>query len=53
MSTRARRGSVPAYAIVGSDALCPFDARVLDLQVILEASDVAALERAVSAAGLV
>jgi len=37
---------VPAHAIVGSCALERFDARILDLQEILEAGDEAALERA-------
>jgi glycerate kinase len=47
IATRARQAGVPAYAIVARDALCPFDARILDLQVILEAGD----ERALQSAG--
>jgi glycerate 2-kinase len=39
IATRARQAGVPAYAIVGHNALDRFDARVLDLQLILEASD--------------
>ena len=37
IATRARQGGVPAYAVTGENALAPFDARILDLQVILEA----------------
>jgi glycerate kinase len=37
---------VPAHAIVGSCALERFDARILDLQEIIEAGDESALERA-------
>jgi len=46
IATRARQRGVPAHAIVGSCALERFDARILDLQEILEAGDEAALERA-------
>jgi len=38
---------VPAYAVTGENALAPFDARILDLQVIFEASS----PRALAAAG--
>jgi hypothetical protein len=38
---------VPAYAVTGRDELDRFEARILDLQVILEASTA----RALSAAG--
>jgi glycerate kinase len=38
IATRARQGGVPAYAVTGENALSPFDARILDLQLILEAS---------------
>jgi glycerate kinase len=34
---------VPAHAIVGENAIDRFDARILDLQVILEASSVGEL----------
>ena len=47
IATRARQGGVPAYAVTGENILAPFDARILDLQVILEASD----KRALAGAG--
>jgi glycerate kinase len=47
IATRARQGGVPAYAVTGENALAPFDARILDLQLILEASS----PRALAAAG--
>jgi hypothetical protein len=37
IATRARQGGVPAYAIAGADTLGAFDARILDLQLILVA----------------
>jgi len=46
IATRARQRGVPAHAIVGSCALERFDARILDLQEILEAGDETALELA-------
>lgn len=46
VATRCRQSGVPAYAIVGADAIDPFDARILDLQEIVEAGTVAALEDA-------
>ncbi|MFZ1153946.1 MAG: hypothetical protein WAN93_03475 [Solirubrobacteraceae bacterium] len=46
-ATRARQTGVPAYAVTGRDELDPFEARIVDLQVILEAST----SRALSAAG--
>jgi glycerate 2-kinase len=46
IATRARQHGVPAHAIVGSCALERFDARILDLQEILEAGDEVAIERA-------
>ena len=46
-ATRARQGGVPAYAVAARNDLDPFEARVVDLQVILEAST----PRALSAAG--
>jgi hypothetical protein len=48
IATRARQGGVPAYAVTGENALDAFDARILDLQVILEASPT---RRALLAAG--
>lgn len=46
-ATRARQSGVPAYAVTGEDSLDPFEARIVDLQVILEAGT----SRALSAAG--
>lgn len=46
-ATRARQSGVPAYAVTGHNALDPFEARIVDLQVILEAGT----PRALSAAG--
>lgn len=37
IATRARQGGVPAYAVTGEDHLDSFDARILDLQTILQA----------------
>ena len=39
IATRARQGGVPAYAVTSENALEPFDARILDLQLVLEAGD--------------
>jgi hypothetical protein len=47
IATRARQAGVPAYAVTGANELDAFDARVLDLQVILEANGI----RGLSAAG--
>ncbi len=46
VATRARQAGVPCHAVVGSDALSGFDARVLDLQLIVEATNIAELEAA-------
>jgi glycerate kinase len=46
-ATRARQSGVPAYAVTGRDALDRFEARILDLQLIIEART----PRALSAAG--
>ena len=46
-ATRARQAGVPAYAITGHDLLDPFEARIVDLQIVLQASTV----RELSAAG--
>ncbi len=43
IATRARQGGVPAYAVTGENALNSFDARMLDLQLILEAHTARAL----------
>jgi glycerate kinase len=45
-ATRARQAGVPAYAVTAENALSLFDARILDLQVILQARDMRALRRA-------
>jgi hypothetical protein len=37
LATRARQGGVPAYAVARENALGAFDARMLDLQAVLEA----------------
>jgi hypothetical protein len=47
IATRARQGGVPVYAVTGENALNSFDARMLDLQLVLEAHTA----RALSAAG--
>jgi glycerate kinase len=47
IATRARQGGVPAYAVTGANELDAFEARMLDLQVILEADGA----RGLSAAG--
>jgi glycerate kinase len=49
VATRARQMGVPAHAIVGRCAIDRFDARILDLQEILEAGDEAAIEAAATA----
>ena len=46
MATRARQSGVPCHAVVGIDAIDRFDARILDLQAIIEATTVAELEAA-------
>lgn len=46
IATRARQAGVPAYAVTAQNLLDPFDARILDLQVILEASSTRALTAA-------
>jgi len=43
IATRARQGGVPAYAVTAENALDSFDARILDLQLILQARSRAAL----------
>jgi hypothetical protein len=47
VATRARQSGVPCYAVTAANELDPFDLRILDLQVVLEASTT----RALSAAG--
>lgn len=46
-ATRARQSGVPTYAVTACDALDPFEARIVDLQVILQANS----SRTLSAAG--
>ena len=46
IATRARQAGVPAYALTATNGLSPFDARILDLQAILEASTPRALQAA-------
>jgi glycerate kinase len=46
IATRARQNGVSAYAVVGTDAIDRFDARILDLQQIIEAGDEPTLEAA-------
>ena len=47
IATRARQAGVPAYAVAGRNRLDSFDARMLDLQLVIEAGS----ERALVAAG--
>lgn len=46
IATSARQSGVPAYAVTAENALDPFDARVLDLQTILQAKDTRGLRSA-------
>jgi len=46
IATRARQAGVPAYAVTARNTLSAFDARILDLQAILEASTPRALQAA-------
>jgi glycerate kinase len=46
IATRARQSGVPAYAVTREDPLAAFDARILDLQLIMQARSSRALERA-------
>ncbi|MFI5005550.1 MAG: glycerate kinase [Solirubrobacterales bacterium] len=46
IATRARQAGVPAYAVTACNDLNLFDARILDLQVILQAHDTRSLRRA-------
>jgi Glycerate kinase family len=47
IATRARQAGVPAYAVTATNLLDAFDARILDLQLILQARS----PRALAAAG--
>lgn len=46
VATRARQSGVPCHAVVGSNALERFDTRILDLQLILEATTLTELHEA-------
>jgi glycerate kinase len=46
IAVRARQAGVPAHAVCGADDLTPFEARILDLQHVVEATTLAALEGA-------
>jgi glycerate kinase len=43
IATRARQAGVPAYAVFAENTLGSFDARILDLQVVLQAGSTGAL----------
>jgi glycerate kinase len=51
IGTRARQGGVPLHALVGADALDGFGKRIVDLQVVREATTAAALEAAAEELG--
>ena len=44
IGTRTRQAGVPLHAIVGENALDPFGARMIDLQLVVEASTLAEIE---------
>lgn len=46
IATRARQAGVPCYAITRRNALDPFDVRILDLQVVIEARSQRSLRQA-------
>jgi glycerate kinase len=46
IAVRARQSGVPSHAVVATNAIDRFDARILDVQAILEASTIAELEAA-------
>ena len=46
IATRARQAGVPAYAVAAENRLDAFDARILDLQAILEAGSARSLRAA-------
>ena len=51
IGTRARQGGVPLHAVVGRDALDAFGKRIIDLQVVQEATTAEELEAAASGSG--
>jgi hypothetical protein len=46
IATRARQGGVPAYAVFAEETLGSFDARMLDLQLVIQARNTGALTAA-------
>jgi glycerate kinase len=46
IGTRTRQAGVPLHAIVGTDALDPFGKRIIDLQVVQTATNLAEIEAA-------
>lgn len=46
IATRARQSGVPAYAVTRENDLDPFDARILDLQLVIKARSLRALTQA-------
>jgi glycerate kinase len=46
IGTRTRQAGVPLHAVVGTDRLDGFGKRIIDLQVVQEATDIAGLEAA-------
>ena len=46
VATRARQAGVPAYAVLAENGLDSFDARILDLQAVLQARDARTLTAA-------
>jgi glycerate kinase len=46
VATRARQAGVPCHAVVGCNALDLFSLRILDLQLVIEATTLAELEAA-------
>ena len=51
LGTRTRQAGVPLHAVVGHDALDGFGKRIIDLQVVLQASDLAQAEAAAEQLG--
>ncbi|MHB1539510.1 MAG: hypothetical protein ACYCUM_02615 [Solirubrobacteraceae bacterium] len=46
IATRARQSGVPCYAVTAEDAFSAFDARILDLQIVIEARGARSLRSA-------
>lgn len=46
IAVRARQAGVPCHAVVGVDAIDPFDQRILDVQAIIEATTIEEIEAA-------